>query len=124
VAVDAASPNAPESAAWVNTRLALLEFQRGRTDEARQRIDAALGFQQDYAPALLLCGRLLLAEGNAAQAIDALQRAAPEARAIMLNGQAVTSTRRNLHGFEFDAVTLDLAGPTRLRVGLAKVKAG
>jgi tetratricopeptide (TPR) repeat protein len=76
LAVAAASPNAPESAAWVNTRLALLEFQQGNTDEARQWIDAALGFQQDYAPALLLRGRLLLAEGNAAQAIDALQRAA------------------------------------------------
>jgi tetratricopeptide (TPR) repeat protein len=76
LAVDAASPNAPESAAWVNTRLALLEFQRGRTEEARQRIDAALGFQQDYAPALLLKGRLLLAERNAAQAIESLQRAA------------------------------------------------
>lgn len=75
LAVDAASPNAPESAAWVNTRLAMLEFQRGRTEEARQRIEVALGFQQDYAPALLLSGRLLLAEGNTAQAIDALQRA-------------------------------------------------
>ena len=76
LAVGAASPNAPESAAWVNTRLALLEFQRGSTDEARQRIDAALGFQRDYAPALLLRGRVLLAEGNTFEAVDALQRAA------------------------------------------------
>src|SRR5262249_51789038 len=29
LAVEAASPNAAESAAWVNTRLAALEFQRG-----------------------------------------------------------------------------------------------
>ena len=76
LAVGAASPNAPESAAWVNTRLALLEFQRGSTREARQRIDAALGFQRDYAPALLLSGRVLLAEGSTSEAIDALQRAA------------------------------------------------
>jgi tetratricopeptide (TPR) repeat protein len=53
-----------------------LEFQRGSTDESRQRIDAALGYQQDYAPALLLRGRVLLAEGNTSEAIDALQRAA------------------------------------------------
>jgi tetratricopeptide (TPR) repeat protein len=76
LAVGAASPNAPESAAWVNTRLALLEFQKESTEEAKQQIDAALGFQQDYAPALLLSGRLLLAEGNTSEAIDALQRAA------------------------------------------------
>jgi tetratricopeptide (TPR) repeat protein len=76
LAIAAASPNAPESAAWVNTRLALLEFQRGSTDESRQRIDAALGYQRDYAPALLLRGRVLLAEGNTSEAIDALQRAA------------------------------------------------
>ena len=76
LAVSAASPNAPESAAWVNTRLALLKFQQGKTDEAKQWVDAALGFQQNYAPALLLSGRLLLADGNTAQAIDILQRAA------------------------------------------------
>ena len=76
LAVGAASPNAPESAAWVNTRLALLEFQKGSTEEAKEQIDAALGFQQDYAPALLLSGRLLLAEGNTSEAIDALQRTA------------------------------------------------
>ena len=34
LAVGAASPNAPESAAWVNTRLAALEFQQGSTEEA------------------------------------------------------------------------------------------
>jgi tetratricopeptide (TPR) repeat protein len=76
LAVSAASPNAPESAAWVNTRLALLEFQQGSTEAARQRIHLALGFQQDYAPALLLRGRLLLAEGKASEAVDPLQRAA------------------------------------------------
>ena len=76
LAVDAASPNAPESAAWVNTRLAFLRFRQGNTEEARLWIDAALSFQQDYAPALLLSGRMLLADGNTEQAIDALQRAA------------------------------------------------
>jgi hypothetical protein len=41
----------------------------------------------------------------------------PEARAITVNGQAVPSTRRNLHGFDFDALTLDLAGQTKVQVG-------
>jgi Flp pilus assembly protein TadD len=54
----------------------LLDFQQGDAEEAQKRIDAALGFQHDYAPALLLSGRLLLAEGNALEAISILQRAA------------------------------------------------
>ena len=51
------------------------------------------------------------------QATLLLLRPSPEARSITLNGQAVTSTRRNLHGFEFDALALDLAGQTRVQVG-------
>jgi hypothetical protein len=51
------------------------------------------------------------------QATLLLLRPGPEARAITLNGQAVTSTRRNLHGFEFDALSLDLAGQTKVQVG-------
>jgi hypothetical protein len=51
------------------------------------------------------------------QATLLLLRPGPEARAITLNGQAVSSTRRTLHGFEFDALTLDLTGQTRVQVG-------
>ena len=50
------------------------------------------------------------------QATLLLLRPGPEARPITLNGQAVPSTRRNLHGFEFDALTLDLTGRTTVRV--------
>jgi hypothetical protein len=39
-----------------------------------------------------------------------------EAQAVTLNGQAVPSTRQNLHGFEFDALTLDLTSQTRVQV--------
>ena len=46
-----------------------------------------------------------------------LLRPGPEAQSITLNGQAAPSTRRNLHGFEFDALTLDLAGQTKVQVG-------
>ena len=76
LAVSAASPNAPESAAWVNTRLALLEFQQGNVAQSQESCRVALGYQRDYAPALLLQGRLLLADGKAADAVDVLQRAA------------------------------------------------
>jgi tetratricopeptide (TPR) repeat protein len=75
MAVSAASPNAPESAAWVNTRLALYQFQAGNLPEAGETCVAALDFQKDYAPALLLRGRLLLADGKNTEAVEALTRA-------------------------------------------------
>jgi hypothetical protein len=51
------------------------------------------------------------------QATLLLLRPGPEAQTITLNGRAVTSTRRNLHGFDFDAVALDLTGRTRVQTG-------
>ena len=51
------------------------------------------------------------------QATLLLLRPGPEPQAITVNGQAVSSTRQNLHGFDFDALTLDIAGQTRLQVG-------
>ncbi len=41
-AVEASSQTDPDSAAWVRTRLALLQFQSGKKDEASQTIDGAL----------------------------------------------------------------------------------
>jgi tetratricopeptide (TPR) repeat protein len=76
LAVSAASPNATESAAWVNTRLGMLQFQSGKFIEAFQSCDAALEYEQNYAPALLLRGRILLAEGKASEAVPVLQSAA------------------------------------------------
>jgi tetratricopeptide (TPR) repeat protein len=76
LAADAASPNSPEAAAWVNTRLAGLQFQRGNLQAANEACDVALDYERDYAPALLLRGRLLLAEGRNVEAVAALQRAA------------------------------------------------
>jgi len=37
-------------------------------------------------------------------------------RSIAINGQAAQTTRWNLHGFEFDAVTLDVTGELNVRV--------
>jgi tetratricopeptide (TPR) repeat protein len=76
LATSAASPRAPEPAAWVNTRLAFLRLQAGKLSESKQICDAALDFQPGYAPALLLRGRLLLADGELADAVESLQRAA------------------------------------------------
>jgi tetratricopeptide (TPR) repeat protein len=75
LAVSAASPNATESAAWVNTRLGMLQFQSGKREDALQSCDAALQYQQNYAPALLLRGRILLADGKAPEAVPVLQSA-------------------------------------------------
>jgi tetratricopeptide (TPR) repeat protein len=75
LAANAASPNSPETAAWVNTRLALLQFQNGDLAQAKGTCGVALDYQPDYAPALLLRGRLLLAAGETGAAVAALQRA-------------------------------------------------
>jgi tetratricopeptide (TPR) repeat protein len=75
LAANAASPNSPETAAWVNTRLALLQFQNGDLAQANATCGVALDYQPEYAPALLLRGRLLLARGETETAAAVLQRA-------------------------------------------------
>ncbi|HJW37133.1 MAG TPA: tetratricopeptide repeat protein [Candidatus Udaeobacter sp.] len=74
-AIGAASPQDAESAAWVNTRLAFYEFQAGRVNEAEQRCALALSLQNNYPPALLLQGRILLGQSRFGEAVDALQDA-------------------------------------------------
>jgi len=74
-AVSAASPSDAESAAWVNTRLAFYEFQAGRVGEAEQRCALALSLQNNYPLTLLLKGKMLLAQGQFGEAVDALQNA-------------------------------------------------
>ena len=98
LAASAASPNAPESAAWAHTRLASLQFQQGNLEEAFQTCDLALHFQTNYAPALLLEGRLLLAEGKISTAIERLIRAVklnplPEYQWVL--SEALRSADRN-----------------------------
>jgi tetratricopeptide (TPR) repeat protein len=78
LAVGAASPLNAESAAWVNTRLAFYEFQAGQFQEAEQRCAFALAFQNNYPPALLLQGKMLLARNRFREAVDALQNAAKQ----------------------------------------------
>jgi tetratricopeptide (TPR) repeat protein len=75
-AIAAASPRAPESIAWAYTRLAGYELQRRRLDDAARAADSALSYQPDYAAALLMRGRVLLAMMRAGDAVVALSRAA------------------------------------------------
>src|SRR2546425_7524275 len=78
LAVSASSSLDPESAAWVYTRLAFYRLQAGALSEASRACDRALQFQTNYPPALLLQGRVLLAEGRSAEAIAVLEVAAKQ----------------------------------------------
>lgn len=64
-----------EAAAWHRVRLAHYELQAGHFDEAAALLDSALSLQPGYAPARSMQGRLLLARGRAAEAVEALQDA-------------------------------------------------
>jgi tetratricopeptide (TPR) repeat protein len=75
LAVAASSPQDAESAAWVNTRLASYQFQAGDNNEARRTADIALTYQHDYAPALLLRGRMKLSEEKSDDATAQIQTA-------------------------------------------------
>jgi tetratricopeptide (TPR) repeat protein len=76
LAVSAASPLDPESAAWVHTRLASYELQAGRLEEAEERCALALSFHSNYAPTLLLQGKMLLSQNKPDRAVELLQTAA------------------------------------------------
>ena len=75
-ATESASPRDPESSAWAWTRVALYELQANRLADARRAADAALTFEPEYAAALLARGRILLAEGQRFDALQALSHAA------------------------------------------------
>ncbi len=122
MAVQAATPRSPETAAWVYTRMALYELQAGDFDQALQMCDGALSFQTEYPPALLAKGCLLLAQGKAPKAIQALSMAAklnplPEyqwtlAEALRSAGQTnqaiVVESLLKQHGSAADPRTLAL----------------
>jgi tetratricopeptide (TPR) repeat protein len=75
-AVKSASPRDPESAAWAYARLAMYELQRGRPTEAAGMADASLRLVPEYAAALLVRGRIALAQARHAEAVQTLTRAA------------------------------------------------
>jgi len=127
LAVNAASPLDAESAAWVNTRLAAYLFQAGKFSEAEQRCAFALSLQTNYAPTLLLKGKILLAQNRLGEAVTALQDAAklnplPEyqwtlAESLFANGREneafAVETQLRQHGASADPRTLALFLATR-----------
>jgi tetratricopeptide (TPR) repeat protein len=76
LAARAGGPRNAEPTAWAYSRLALYELQSAEFDHAVQAARDALTLQPQYAPALLATGRVLLAKGEPAQAIEPLSEAA------------------------------------------------
>ena len=76
MAVTSGSPRDAEPTAWAYTRLGIYELQAGDTERATKSAEIAFQFAQNYAAALLLRGRILLAQGKFEEAIESLQRAA------------------------------------------------
>jgi tetratricopeptide (TPR) repeat protein len=75
-AVRAASPRDQESVAWAYSRLATYELQRGRLAEAARMTDASLQHVPDYAAALLVRGRIQLAQHKPLEAAATFDKAA------------------------------------------------
>jgi tetratricopeptide (TPR) repeat protein len=76
MACHAVSPRNRETFAWVWTKRAAYALQRGHPDEALQAAATALEVHPTAAGALAIRGRVLLARGDAAAAVDALSQAA------------------------------------------------
>ena len=75
LAVSAASPLDRESASWSLTRLGQYQFQAKLLGEAKAACDSALRYSPEYPAALLLQSRMLLAAGQATEALAPIQRA-------------------------------------------------
>jgi tetratricopeptide (TPR) repeat protein len=118
LATAASSPNDPEAGAWVFTRLALYQLQRGNTNSALASCDAALSLQSDHAPAMLARGRILLAMNRRADALFELQRAAklnplPEYQWVLEDALNVKTQQIVARSYTEDPRTLSLYLATR-----------
>ena len=76
MAVTSGSPRDSEPTAWAYTRLGTYELQAGATERATESARLAGQFVENYAAALLLRGRILLAQDHPQDAIEFLERAA------------------------------------------------
>jgi hypothetical protein len=85
---------------WTNRQICQWETARRAV---KARFDSADTFTLQAATALPQATLLLL-------------RSQPEPRAIALNGQVTHATRWTLHGFEFDAVPVDMQGEVMVQV--------
>ncbi|MCH9698894.1 MAG: tetratricopeptide repeat protein [Gammaproteobacteria bacterium] len=76
LAVQANSSSQSEYQAWANVRLASYLFQQADFNSANKLLQQVLQQHPNYAPALLLRGRMFLAEDNFTRAISVFQAAA------------------------------------------------
>lgn len=75
LAVAGVSSRDAESAAWMHTQFARFLWQAGRESDATNALHDALALRTNFAPALLLQGKMLLAAERTADAINWLQSA-------------------------------------------------
>ncbi len=65
MAVTSGSPRDAEPTAWAYTRLGIYQLQAGDRETAKKSAEMASQFAENYAAALLLRGRILLAQDKA-----------------------------------------------------------
>jgi tetratricopeptide (TPR) repeat protein len=123
LATAASSPNDPEPGAWVFTRLAVYQFQRNATKSALESCTAALALESDYAPAMLIRGRILLALNRAGDALIELQHAAelnplPEYQWAVADALAATGARDTAEQIE-SKITENSEDPRTISLFLA-----
>ncbi len=76
LAARSGSPSDREATAWSYSKLAFYELQQGKMNQAKSAIGASLQWQPEYAPALLMKGKILMSEGNFSESVTTLKRAA------------------------------------------------
>lgn len=76
VAAAAGSPREPEPTAWALTRFGMYSLQKGDLMAARKASDLAIELVPDFAPALLLRGKMLTAQGAPSEAVNVFETAA------------------------------------------------
>jgi tetratricopeptide (TPR) repeat protein len=118
MAAQASSPQDPESAAWVYSRLALYELQAGSVRRAQQEAESALSFQNQYPLALLVQARVLIAEDRTAEALEPLRRAArlnplPEYLWVLADALRATGLTQEAGQVEADLARKGAAGDPR-----------
>jgi tetratricopeptide (TPR) repeat protein len=124
LATGAASPNDPEAAAWAFTRLALYQLQRRATRQALESCAAALALDNDYAPALLARGRVLLVTNQVVAAVSEFQRAArlnplPEYQWVLADALIATGNRDLAAEVESQIIARSTEDPRTLSLYLA-----
>lgn len=76
IAAAAGSPREPEPTAWAFTRFGMYSLQKGDLRTANNASDQALELVSDFAPALLLRGKIFNAQSAPAEAVKAFELAA------------------------------------------------